>query len=103
MAAALRQSGYADPITLIGEEPVAPYQRPPLSKAWLKGEAQQADLLLRPDSDRRPAPALKADLIRAIAPPDDVAVVVDDDVAVVERLAALGYRAEVHAAADPLR
>ena len=50
MAAALRQSGYADPITLIGEEPVAPYQRPPLSKAWLKGEAQQADLLLRPDS-----------------------------------------------------
>jgi len=50
VAAALRQSGYADPITLIGEEPVAPYQRPPLSKAWLKGEAQQADLLLRPDS-----------------------------------------------------
>jgi len=50
MAAALRQSGYADPITLIGEEPVAPYQRPPLSKAWLKGEAQQADLLLRPES-----------------------------------------------------
>ena len=50
MAAALRQNGYADPITVIGAEPVAPYQRPPLSKAWLKGEAQQADLLLRPDS-----------------------------------------------------
>lgn len=48
MAAALRQAGHADPITIIGEEPLPPYQRPPLSKAWLKGEAQAADLLLRP-------------------------------------------------------
>ena len=38
-AANLRQYGFAGPITLIGEEPVPPYQRPPLSKAWLKGEA----------------------------------------------------------------
>ena len=38
-AALLRQYGYEGPITLIGEEPIAPYQRPPLSKAWLKGEA----------------------------------------------------------------
>ena len=47
-AAALRQGGYADPLTLVGAEPIAPYQRPPLSKAWLKGEAAQEDLLLRP-------------------------------------------------------
>ena len=47
-AAALRQGGYADPVTLVGAEPVAPYQRPPLSKAWLRGEAKQDDLLLRP-------------------------------------------------------
>lgn len=38
-AAFLRQYGYEGPITIIGEEPIAPYQRPPLSKAWLKGEA----------------------------------------------------------------
>ncbi|MFX5960965.1 FAD-dependent oxidoreductase, partial [Acinetobacter baumannii] len=38
-AALLRQWGYESPITLVGEEPIAPYQRPPLSKAWLKGEA----------------------------------------------------------------
>ncbi len=38
-AALLRQYGHEGPITLIGEEPAAPYQRPPLSKAWLKGEA----------------------------------------------------------------
>ena len=38
-AALLRQYGFAGPITLVGEEPIPPYQRPPLSKAWLKGEA----------------------------------------------------------------
>ncbi len=47
-AAALRQGGYTDPLTLVGAEAIAPYQRPPLSKAWLKGEASQDDLLLRP-------------------------------------------------------
>ncbi len=49
-AAFLRQYGFAGPITLIGEEPIAPYQRPPLSKAWLKGEADAESLMLRPDS-----------------------------------------------------
>ena len=49
-AAALRQHGWSGPILLLGEEPVAPYQRPPLSKAWLKGEADAASLALRPES-----------------------------------------------------
>lgn len=48
VAAFLRQFGHDGPITLIGEEPIAPYQRPPLSKAWLKGEADADSLLLRP-------------------------------------------------------
>src|SRR5690348_13606816 len=47
-AALLRQYGWQGPITLIGAEPVPPYQRPPLSKAWLKSEGNLADLLLRP-------------------------------------------------------
>jgi len=47
-AALLRQYGHEGPITLIGEEPIAPYQRPPLSKAWLKGEADAASLALKP-------------------------------------------------------
>ncbi len=47
-AALLRQYGYAAPITIVGDEPVAPYQRPPLSKAWLKGEADAEALMLRP-------------------------------------------------------
>ena len=49
-AALLRQYGFEGEIVLAGEEPAAPYQRPPLSKAWLKGEAGLEDLLLRPES-----------------------------------------------------
>ncbi len=47
-AALLRQYGYEPPITLIGDEPIAPYQRPPLSKAWLKGETDAEALALKP-------------------------------------------------------
>ena len=49
-AALLRQYGHQGPIALIGEEPLAPYQRPPLSKAWLKGEADADLLALRPSA-----------------------------------------------------
>jgi 3-phenylpropionate/trans-cinnamate dioxygenase ferredoxin reductase subunit len=46
-AMSLRQDGHEGPITLIGGEPGLPYQRPPLSKAYLKsGEADK--LVLRP-------------------------------------------------------
>ena len=48
VAALLRQYGYDAPIILVGEEPIAPYQRPPLSKAWLKGEADADSLALKP-------------------------------------------------------
>lgn len=48
MAATLRQLGFEGSICLIGEEPLIPYQRPPLSKAWLKGEADGDSLALRP-------------------------------------------------------
>jgi 3-phenylpropionate/trans-cinnamate dioxygenase ferredoxin reductase subunit len=33
---------------MVGDEPIAPYQRPPLSKAWLKGEADADSLALKP-------------------------------------------------------
>jgi 3-phenylpropionate/trans-cinnamate dioxygenase ferredoxin reductase subunit len=49
-AAFLRQYGHTGPIALVGEEPLLPYQRPPLSKAWLKGEAGEDELQLRPAS-----------------------------------------------------
>ncbi|HEX2816906.1 MAG TPA: FAD-dependent oxidoreductase [Phenylobacterium sp.] len=47
-AALLRQYGFTGPITLVGSEPIPPYQRPPLSKAWLKGEADADSLALKP-------------------------------------------------------
>ena len=50
VASFLRQYGFAGAITLIGEEPIPPYQRPPLSKAWLKGEADAESLLLRQET-----------------------------------------------------
>ena len=48
-AALLRQHGHTGSIVLIGEELIAPYQRPPLSKAFLKGEADAESLKLKPD------------------------------------------------------
>jgi 3-phenylpropionate/trans-cinnamate dioxygenase ferredoxin reductase component len=47
-AALLRQYGHDGPITLIGDESIPPYQRPPLSKAWLKGETDAETLALKP-------------------------------------------------------
>lgn len=43
----LRQGGFAGAITVLGEEPLAPYQRPPLSKKYLAGEWGQDRILLR--------------------------------------------------------
>jgi 3-phenylpropionate/trans-cinnamate dioxygenase ferredoxin reductase component len=48
-AAFLRQYGWKGAVTLVGEEPLLPYQRPPLSKAWLKREATADNLALRPE------------------------------------------------------
>jgi 3-phenylpropionate/trans-cinnamate dioxygenase ferredoxin reductase subunit len=47
-AITLRDLGHKDPIVLFGDEPHPPYQRPPLSKAFLKGEFAPERLYLRP-------------------------------------------------------
>jgi 3-phenylpropionate/trans-cinnamate dioxygenase ferredoxin reductase subunit len=47
-AASLRQEGFDGRVVLIGDEPVLPYQRPPLSKSYLAGETGIEDLWLRP-------------------------------------------------------
>jgi 3-phenylpropionate/trans-cinnamate dioxygenase ferredoxin reductase subunit len=48
--AKLRNGGFDGQITLIGEEPVPPYQRPPLSKAYLLGDMALGRLFLRPET-----------------------------------------------------
>src|SRR5712691_11675878 len=49
LAASLRQHGYSEPILLINDEAHLPYQRPPLSKAYLKGAGGADSLMFRPD------------------------------------------------------
>lgn len=50
LVAKLRKNGYEGGITLIGEESAPPYQRPPLSKAYLLGDMALERLYLRPES-----------------------------------------------------
>ena len=45
----LRQTGYEGDITLVGDEAFLPYQRPPLSKAYLSGNMERERLFLKPD------------------------------------------------------
>jgi 3-phenylpropionate/trans-cinnamate dioxygenase ferredoxin reductase subunit len=47
LAVSLRQGGHDGPIRMVGDEPYAPYQRPPLSKAFLKERPAAESLLLR--------------------------------------------------------
>ncbi|HEV7635327.1 MAG TPA: FAD-dependent oxidoreductase [Bradyrhizobium sp.] len=49
LAASLRQHGYGGRVCLINDEAHLPYQRPPLSKAYLKGEGRPDSLMFRPD------------------------------------------------------
>lgn len=50
LVAKLRKDGFDGEITLIGAEPMPPYQRPPLSKAYLLGDMALERLFLRPES-----------------------------------------------------
>ena len=83
LAASLRELQHDGHIMLIGDEPHLPYQRPPLSKAYLLGEAQEAQLALRPRAffekyaiERRPGRrALAIDRQRKIVALDDDSVV----------------------------
>ena len=47
VAASLRAGGYAEPIRIVGAEDHPPYQRPPLSKAFLLGKMERERLLFR--------------------------------------------------------
>lgn len=47
LAFSLREEGYADSITLIGDEPYLPYHRPPLSKEYMSGSVTADGLAIR--------------------------------------------------------
>src|SRR5580692_5777282 len=48
--ATLRAEGFTGSIVMVGDEPFAPYQRPPLSKAYLSGALERERLFLKPDA-----------------------------------------------------
>jgi 3-phenylpropionate/trans-cinnamate dioxygenase ferredoxin reductase subunit len=48
--ATLRAEGFAGALTVVGDEPFPPYQRPPLSKAYLQGTFERERLFLKPDA-----------------------------------------------------
>lgn len=48
--ASLRAEGFDGSLTLLGDEPFAPYQRPPLSKAYLMGAMERDRLFLKPEA-----------------------------------------------------
>jgi 3-phenylpropionate/trans-cinnamate dioxygenase ferredoxin reductase subunit len=48
-ATALREEGFDGRIVLVGAEPHAPYERPPLSKGYLIGSADRASVFVHPE------------------------------------------------------
>ena len=50
VAASLRLGGFEGPVTIVSQEPRLPYQRPPLSKTYIKTDASFDSLLLKPES-----------------------------------------------------
>jgi len=50
VASALRQQGFTGSVVLIGDEPYVPYRRPPLSKAFLSGDATLESLFIKAQS-----------------------------------------------------
>jgi 3-phenylpropionate/trans-cinnamate dioxygenase ferredoxin reductase subunit len=68
-AATLRQEGYDGEVILIGAEPHLPYERPPLSKQYLRGDASFESMLVRPPAfyeKNRIQPLLGARVTRVI-------------------------------------
>jgi 3-phenylpropionate/trans-cinnamate dioxygenase ferredoxin reductase subunit len=55
VAVGLRDEGFDGAITMVGEEPRAPYERPPLSKGLLRGETSPEDANVKPPSFYRDA------------------------------------------------
>lgn len=79
LAAKLRALGCAEPILILGEEPVPPYQRPPLSKKYVSGELEFERLLIRAAS-WYPAERIELRLnahVAAISPQDRTITLAD--------------------------
>jgi 3-phenylpropionate/trans-cinnamate dioxygenase ferredoxin reductase component len=77
-AASLRQEGFEGAICLIGDEPGLPYQRPPLSKTYMK-EGNAVRLLLKPAAFYERSDIALLDRRRVVAIEREARLVVTDD------------------------
>jgi 3-phenylpropionate/trans-cinnamate dioxygenase ferredoxin reductase subunit len=69
-AETLRSEGFDGAVTLLGEEPVRPYERPPLSKAYLRGEAGFDEVAAVHESDFYEANAIDLHLSTTVTAVD---------------------------------
>jgi 3-phenylpropionate/trans-cinnamate dioxygenase ferredoxin reductase component len=85
---ALRNRGFDGRVLLIGEEPHYPYERPPLSKAYLRGASARAELFPRPDSwyDEHGVEALLGTRVQAVHAAERVVELHDGQRIVYDRL-----------------
>jgi 3-phenylpropionate/trans-cinnamate dioxygenase ferredoxin reductase component len=69
-ARSYREHGGEEPVTLIGEEPTLPYERPPLTKEFMRGELEEAELLLEQPGwfENNDVRLLQGTSVRAIDP-----------------------------------
>ena len=97
LAETLRKKGYGGALTMVGAEPHPPYQRPPLSKAYLLSEMAMDRLFLRPEAWYREhnVTLLEDCTVEAIDPSAKTATLSDGDVLPYDKLA-LTTGAEPH-------
>jgi 3-phenylpropionate/trans-cinnamate dioxygenase ferredoxin reductase subunit len=89
LVAKLRALGYDGSILLLGDEPVLPYQRPPLSKKYISGELAVDRILIRPPSwyDEQNIETRLSTVVAAVAPADRAVTLSDGSVLRYSKLA----------------
>jgi 3-phenylpropionate/trans-cinnamate dioxygenase ferredoxin reductase subunit len=89
LVAKLRALGYDGSLLLLGEEPVLPYQRPPLSKKYISGELAVDRLLIRPPGwyDEQKIETRLSAVVRALSPRDHAVTLSDGKVLRYSKLA----------------
>nr|MBA3738158.1 FAD-dependent oxidoreductase [Actinomycetota bacterium] len=94
-AATLREEGFDGEVILIGAEPAFPYERPPLSKSFLRGESTMQEAMVRPEAfyaDNRIETRLGTTVVRVDTAGKSLTVAGGDPVSFDKLLIATGAR-----------
>jgi 3-phenylpropionate/trans-cinnamate dioxygenase ferredoxin reductase subunit len=87
-AEALRQEGFDGRVVLVGAEPHRPYERPPLSKGYLQGEAERESVFVHPEGyyAEQEIELLAGREVTAIDPSERTAILGDGETLLWDRL-----------------